>query len=1238
MSVGNPDGRRLREELAAQAKIEFPAELPVSARAAEIRELWRNHPVIIVGGATGSGKTTQLPKIALQLGGGRAGRIGCTQPRRIAAQAMARRLACELGAGFGAGVGCQVRFEDRTSEATYLKFMTDGILLAETRNDRELRQYDTLIVDEAHERSLNIDFLLGYLKNLLARRSDLRVAISSATLDTEQFSAFFGGAPVVSVEGRAYPVEDFYLLPEPDEELSDHVARAINFLTELDPRGDILVFLPGEREIRETAELLTGRGLRQTEILPLYARLSSAEQQRVFQPGRLRRVVLATNVAETSLTIPGIRYCIDSGLARVSRYNPRTRIQELQVEMISQAAARQRRGRCGRTADGICVHLYSEDDLKRSAPYTDPEIRRTSLAGVILQMAALRLPRIEHFPFLDPPPAALIREGRRTLIDLRALTPSDRITTDGWLLAALPVDPHLGRMLLAAGERGVLAELLVVVANLSINDPRERPSEKQQAADLAHRQFRDENSDFQAILNLWNALEREASTHSALRRFCRSHFLHYNRVREWRNLVADLAESYGRVRKVKVPVPGCCEQTPYDALHESLLAGIPRNLALYDHEYRHYLGTDGRKFYIFPGSGLFSRRKPPEWLLAFSLVETSRVFARQVAEIKPEYLERVAPHLCSRVYDQAHYEPRSGFVRARERLTFGGLLIHAGRRVDYGRVRPAEAREIFIREGLLTGVAELPGSWLESFRQTRAELLNWELKLRRPGTVYDEEGAARYFLEKLPPEIHSLAALKRWCSTTPTPEFPPPREVLMQEQYRSFDPADYPDRLRFGGVVFPLSYCFDPGSEEDGVTLRVPESELNLLPAWALDYPPAGYLPELVELLLRSLPREQRRCFSNAAAVTEFLRRRRAGEILAEQPLAEALADFLHDEYQLEVSPRVLAEARRPEHLRLKLAVLDERGRIREVVRELPERAALGSQLSCALPGVREFAATGWHEWEPGPPLPEALTLPMAGREAYPALVDEGRSVGRQLFLKLSEARQRHRAGVLRLFKLAQASQLKFIRNSFRFSNELKLSWLVQDQEKRYLDDLLDSTVEYALGGDLWSIRDREAFATAADRARQELGEAAAARMATLEQLYRAYAAIRARLPQLRARALGGAAELEQHLESLFAPGFLLRPAVWSDYRRYLRGLQLRAERLLNNPARDAGKGAVLAPYLERFELALASVGELTASPELYEFWCLLEECRLAQFAPEVPTAIRAPVSKLEQTWNQLRY
>jgi ATP-dependent helicase HrpA len=1209
---------------------------------AEIERLWRDHPVIIVGGATGSGKTTQLPKIALEIGRGRQGRIGCTQPRRIAASAMARRVAQELSVECGEAVGYQVRFDNRTASSTVIKFMTDGILLAETAADRKLRQYDTLIIDEAHERSLNIDFLLGYLKNLLPARPDLKIAISSATLDLEAFSRFFDGAPIVEVEGRMFPVEDIFLPPEDaDEELPDQVARAVNFLSELDRHGDMLVFLPGEREIRDCTELLTGRKLPNTEVLPLYSRLGAQEQQRVFKPGRLRRIILATNVAETSITIPRIRFCIDSGLARISRYNPRTRIQELQIETISQASVRQRRGRCGRVADGVCAHLYSEDDLARSPGYTDPEIRRTSLAGVILQMAALKLPKISHFPFIDPPPPALIREGMHTLEDIRAVLPGGKLTPDGWTLAALPIDPHLGKMLLEAERLKVLPELLIICAGLSIADPRERPADKQQQADEQHRKFRDEKSDFIGFLRLWAAITAELGenpSHGALRRFCRTYFLNYNRISEWRNLAADLEEACRENRRSD-PAKRKLEldRLPYDQIHMAILAGIPRNIAKYVPEYRYFLGTGGRKFDIFPGSGLFKRKNPPPWLLTFALVETSRLFGRNNAEIKPEYLEAVAPHLCVSVYERPAWDEATGFVHALEKLTFGGLVIHAGRRVHYGKTHPKEAREIFIRDALAPGNVDLPGTWAGRHCAMLRELEALEIKVRRPDSIVDGDAIFEHFMLLLPPEALSVDSLKQLIRRDPA-DYSMNRADAMQTQYIEFDERDYPDELVFSGHRFRLQYRFDPGEEDDGVTLLVPEKELNLLPGWALDYPAPGYLAEKVEAMLRALPKTIRQRLSPLAdCAADFAAKVKSGDVFAGQPLVDALLEYLAGSCEVNFAANLFEAARLPEHLRLKIALLNEKNQVKAILRELPERRNLSSQLSHTVAGVAPLVSGGGRTW-PGDALPPEVELPgAAGKTAFPALTDEGDSVGRQLFLKRAEALHAHRRGLIRLFRLGQANQVKFIRRTLEPARELKLAWFVHDREQRAADDLLDAAIVESFGVELWSIRDRQAFEVAAERAKQEVGEASNRLAAGLIRLHQLYLPVDELTDKLKRRPGVDARDLRRQLDFLFAPDFLRRPAVWSDYPRYLRGLKIRAERFGNNPAKDAEKFAALAPWIERFELATRDVADLTRIPDLYDFWLLLEECRLSCFAPEVPVRIKNPTSRLEPDWNQLR-
>ncbi|MDH3981850.1 MAG: ATP-dependent RNA helicase HrpA, partial [Kiritimatiellaceae bacterium] len=703
---------RAQKRAAVELKLDYPEILPISGKRADIQTLIEKHQVVIVCGTTGSGKTTQLPKIALEAGTGKTGRIGVTQPRRLAATGMARRVAEEMETDYGKGVGCQVRFDDSTCDETIIKFMTDGILLAETQRDRQLLQYDCLIIDEAHERSLNIDFLLGYIKNLLNVRPDLKIVISSATLDAESFSTFFNNAPVIEVEGRTYPVEDFFLPPSKDEELSNHILRAMRWISDVDDHGDVLIFLPGEREIKDATKKLEGQHWKNTEVLPLFGRLSMSEQQRVFKVGGRRRIILATNVAETSITIPGIHYVIDSGQVRLSRFNPRTQVQGLQIEQVSQASARQRRGRCGRVTDGICIYLYDKETLENSAQYTDPEIRRTSLAGVILQMDLLGLPPIEQFPLIDPPHSALVREGYKALQDIGAIDEDRKLTMLGRDISRFPTDPHLARMIVQAKKEGSLQEILILVAFLSIQDVRERPTEKADAADLAHNQWKDPKSDFITILNLWTAVEEtRRESHGALRKFCKNNFVNYRRIMEWRNLWQDLRGTVKELKwynhkdpknsknhKEKTSRSLSLNSSEYDLIHRSLLAGLPANIGFKGEE-REFTAARNRKFFIFPGSGLF--KNPPQWVITFSLVETTRLYARIVAEIQPEWLEDVAPHLCKAVYKNPAWNADKGFVYAQESILSGGLTIAEGRNVHFGPINPEEARKIFIREGIV---------------------------------------------------------------------------------------------------------------------------------------------------------------------------------------------------------------------------------------------------------------------------------------------------------------------------------------------------------------------------------------------------------------------------------------------------------------------------------------------------------------------------------------------------------
>ncbi|MDF1813350.1 MAG: ATP-dependent RNA helicase HrpA, partial [Verrucomicrobiales bacterium] len=861
--------------------LEYP-DLPVAREKDTILSAMEKHQVVVVVGDTGSGKTTQLPKMAMEFAdkhGIKRGRVGCTQPRRIAAASVAQRVAEEMKTTLGNVVGYQVRFLEKVSKDTSLKFMTDGILLAETQGDILLKQYHTIIIDEAHERSLNIDFLLGYLKRLLPKRRDLKVLISSATLDAGGFAEFFDNCPIVEVEGRTFPVEVENLPAQDREDLPRHVARAVENISEYDERGDILVFLPGEREIRECGDMLEGRQYRATDICPLFARLGLGDQQRIFSPspGR-RRIVLATNVAETSLTIPGIVYVIDSGLARVSRWNPGRQVQRLQIEPVSQASARQRKGRCGRVSEGICIRLYDEDDFQERPEFTDPEIRRSSLAGVILRMKSLGLPDITEFPFLDPPKTGNITEGYRTLREIGALNKAKELTETGRKLARIPVEPRLGKMLVTAAETGCLGPVLIIVSGLTVMDPRERPAEKKEAADKAHAQWEDEDSDFLSFLHLWNELlefrEGRKWKKNQLRKYCKQNFLNFRRVLEWDNLRRELGQlGKGQLKWRWQDFEGHHIETgEYQLIHEALLSGVPRQFGLLDTESKDYKSATGGKFAIFPGSGLFGKKKP-DWLLAFEMVDTTRLWARRVARIDPAWVENVAPHLCRSRYHSAYWNKKQGAVYAKEIVVCGGLHVIDDRRLHYGRIDPAASREIFIRDGLLgDGLIKQP-AFLKRIKELKEQVHLMEQKTRRVGGLWHEDAIYEFLCSRIPEEMCTAKAFHRWMRESAHVDalMPELSDVILE------DPDDigvgqYPDTLEFAGEEYPLHYLHSPGDACDGVTIELALSQLHNFPDWLPSWGVWGDLEGRVMLLIRSLPKSLRvACQPVAETAVSFL-------------------------------------------------------------------------------------------------------------------------------------------------------------------------------------------------------------------------------------------------------------------------------------------------------------------------------------------------------------------------------
>ena len=957
------------------AQIDFPEQLPVSERRADIEAAIRDHQVVILAGETGSGKTTQLPKICLNLGRGRQLRIGHTQPRRIAARTVAQRIADELNTSLGDLVGYQIRFNDTVSDASAIKLMTDGILLAELTHDRDLSAYDTLIIDEAHERSLNIDFLLGYLKQLLPRRPDLKVIVTSATIDVARFSEHFNNAPVLEVSGRTYPVDVHYVgdTEDRDEGVRQQIADLLGEIEQgrFGPRGDALVFLPGERDIRELAKAL--RYNDRLRVLPLYARLSQAEQNRVFQSGGSgMRVVLATNVAETSLTVPGIRYVIDPGEARISRYSARSRLQRLPIEPISQASANQRKGRCGRLSDGVCFRLYSEQDFVGRPEFTDPEIRRTNLAAVVLRMLELGLGEVDRFPFIDPPDPKVVRDGYRLLEELGAVSARGKLTALGQRLARLPVDPRLGRMLLAANEQGCLAEVLVIVSAMSIQDPRERPTDKQAQADQAHARFQHPRSDFLAWIALWRYYEEQRQTLSQnqLRKLCQREYFAYMRMREWREIHGQLVIACRQLGfKVRPQLP---EEEAYETIHQALLTGLLGNVAQRD-EGKQFNATRNRKIVVFPGSGQY--KKPPPWLVAGEIVETTQVYARQCGAIEPDWLLRVNP----RVLKRSHYEPawqrRSGRVMAKERVTLFGLTISDGRKVHFGDIDAKASREIFIRDALVTGNVMKPPRFLKENLALMRSVEELESRTRRRDLLIEEEALVQFYDERLDADCVGMTSLIKWLKADRARD---EMLLLKREQILVRDPgaeveAQFPPTLHWQGVDYQLRYQFEPGRQNDGVSITIPLPLLNRAPRYLFEWLVPGLLRDKCIALIKGLPKALRKQLVPAPDVVDAA----LSELSAEDSdLCAALSSVLKRQRGVQVGPSDWQPAQLEDFYRMNIRVVDAEGKLLGQGRDMAALVAefRGGEPAAAAPQADSPERKNVERWDFGD-LPRGLEI-----------------------------------------------------------------------------------------------------------------------------------------------------------------------------------------------------------------------------------------------------------------------
>ncbi len=1214
--------------------IDYPEELPISGARDEIRAAILAHPVVIVCGETGSGKTTQLPKICLEAGRGLNGIIGHTQPRRIAARTVASRIAAELKQPLGQAVGYKVRFQDRSRPEGLIKLMTDGILLAETQADRLLDQYDTLIVDEAHERSLNIDFLLGYLSWLLPRRPDFRLVITSATIDPERFSRHFGNAPIINVSGRSFPVELRYRPVEVAEDEEDETegaeqAAIVAAVDELwrDQTGDILIFLSGEREIRETTESLRRHHPDKCEILPLYSRLSQAEQERVFRPSGRRRVVLATNVAETSLTVPGIRAVIDTGHARVSRYSHRSRLQRLPIEKISRASANQRSGRCGRVGPGIAIRLYSEEDFLGRPEYTDPEIQRTNLAAVILQMHALHLGDIARFPFVEPPDGRFVRDGQRTLQELGALREDNAITPLGQRLASLPVDPRLGRILLAGAEEGCLTEVAIIVAAMSVPDPRDRPADKQAQADQKHARFRDENSDFLSLLKLWNDFEeqRRALSKAKLRTYCKENFLSHVRMTEWHDIHGQIME----VLKGELKLTLNTQAAQYEAIHRALLAGLLSQVCQ-KKEQGEYLGARGTKVHIHPGSGQFKGK--PAWIVCAEQVETTKVYARTVARIDPLWIEQVGAHLIRHQHYEPHWERRAARVAVYERTTLFGLTLQAGRKIPYERINAREARQLFIRNALVQMDYDSKAPFFLHNLKLLEDADYLQQKGRRVDLLVDEVQLYEFFDTRIPEDIASGAAFERWRKQA---EAANPNLLklttgdITASPDASVDTQAFPDHLSAGPLRLELQYRFEPGNEDDGVTAIVPLHMLNQLTPAPFDWLVPGLLEEKLTALVRSLPKQLRVHFvpvpDHVARVLPMLD---AGH----GSLPAQLATALRRTGGVGVPQDAFREELLPIHLRMNFAVVDEANKVIDRSRDLKalqKRHGVEAGRNFQQLAQAAWLHTGCKSWSFGD-LPETFDGVHDGQRLYGhvALVDEGASVGVRVFATAAEASANHPRGLTRLIRLTLSKDLKPLLKDLAVTVQGEMAY------RNLREELLDRIVAavFLEGRDV--VRTPAALTERIAQFRGGIGLPAREISRSVQQTLDSWVAVQARLKTCAVASTR--ADISAQLERLLPAGFLAMTP-WSrlrEFPRYLKALLHRLEKAPLDPGRDQKLAREVEAVESRYWLAVKE--EKGARPPGDDaFRWLLEEYRVSLFAQQLKTPVAVSARRLADAWQE---
>ncbi|MFF0097434.1 ATP-dependent RNA helicase HrpA [Streptomyces canus] len=1253
---------RVRARRARVPAVSYPEQLPVSQKKDDIAAAIRDHQVVIVAGETGSGKTTQIPKICLELGRGVKGMIGHTQPRRIAARTVAERVAEELDTPLGEAVGWKVRFTDQVNQdATFVKLMTDGILLAEIQTDRELRAYDTIIIDEAHERSLNIDFLLGYLAQLLPKRPDLKVVITSATIDPERFSRHFGDAPIVEVSGRTYPVEVRYrplLEDDSDDADRDQITAICDAVEELqgEGKGDILVFLSGEREIRDTADALVKKNYRFTEVLPLYARLSHAEQHRVFQQHTGRRIVLATNVAETSLTVPGIKYVIDPGFARISRYSHRTKVQRLPIEPVSQASANQRKGRCGRTSDGICIRLYSEEDFNGRPEFTDAEILRTNLASVILQMTAAGLGDIEKFPFIDPPDHRNIRDGVQLLQELGALDPAQkdvrkRLTDTGRKLAQLPVDPRLARMVLEADKNGCVREVMVIAAALSIQDPRERPADKQTQADQQHARFKDETSDFLAYLNLWRYVREQQKERgsSSFRRMCKQEYLNFLRIREWQDIYSQL-----RTVAKQMGIHLNEDDAPDQSVHVSLLAGLLSHIGMKDVKdgnKNEYLGARSAKFAIFPGSALF--KKQPRFVMSAELVETSRLWARVNAKIEPEWVEPLAEHLLKRTYSEPHWEKDQAAVMAYEKVTLYGVPIVAQRKVNYGRIDPESSRELFIRNALVEGDWRTHHKFFADNRKLLSEVEELEHRARRRDIVVDDDTLFDFYDQRVPEHVVSGAHFDSWWKHKrhEQPEFLDfEREMLIRESAEAVTKDDYPDSWRQGPLKFRVTYQFEPGADADGVTVHIPLQVLNQVTDDGFDWQIPGLREELVTELIRSLPKPIRR---NYVPAPNFARRFLDTAVPLQEPLTVTMARELKRMVGVPFDAEDFDWARVPEHLRITFRIVDERRRnlaedkdleaLRQKLRPKARQAlSQAAAATASREGGESLERKGLTDWTIGT-LTRVFETRRAGQpvKAYPALVDDGDTVSVRLFDTEAEQAEAMWKGTRRLIvRNIPVSPAKFASEKLTNPQKLALSSNPHGSIQALFDDCATAAADKLIGdfgGPAW---DEESYRKLYDKVRAEIVDTTVRTVGQVQQVLAAWQACERRLKTVRSPALlANLADVRAQLDALVKPGFVTATGLrrLPDLMRYLVAADRRLQQMPTNVQRDTTRMEKVHEMQDEYAWLLEQLPQGRPVPQqVLDVRWMIEELRVSYFAHALGTAYPISDKRIVKTIDTL--